>query len=271
MRFTCPLFYHVVQTMTSAGVIERMTSRRRPRNSAGHPEGGTVTPADRTPRSPADAPASFLAAAAALNAIDQAVRTAQTHRTATPDPGPEREPGPDDRTRTEQALETLLMLREVRDRLAGWEPALIEAAREAGASWADLAHPLGVASRQAAERRYLRVRPGPSDTTGEERVQATRDRRAADRSVTAWARGNAGELRQLTGQIAALAGLPAAARSPLVTALAADDAAGLVGPLAEAHPHLTEHHPQLAARVADVTRRTERLRRDSDDRRRASG
>jgi hypothetical protein len=230
-----------------------------------------VTPADRPGHSPANPPASFFAAAAALNAIDEAVRTAQTGRSAPAAPDGDPVPATADRTRTEQALETLLLLREVRDRLAGWEPALIEAAREAGASWADLAQPLGVASRQAAERRYLRVRPGPSDSTGEERVQATRDRRAADRTVTAWARGNAGELRQLTGQIAALAGLPAAARSPLVAALAADDAAGLVGPLVGAHPHLKEHHPRLAARVEDVTRRTERLRRDSDDRRRATG
>ncbi|MFE4825176.1 type III effector protein, partial [Streptomyces sp. NPDC056704] len=45
-------------------------------------------------------------------------------------------------------------------------------------------HPLGVASRQAAERRYLRVRPGTPGTTGEQRVQATRNRRAADRTIT---------------------------------------------------------------------------------------
>lgn len=77
-------------------------------------------------------------------------------------------------------LASLLLLREVREQLAGWETSLIETAREAGASWADLASPLGVASRQAAERRYLRLRPGADGTTGEQRVKATRDRRAAD-------------------------------------------------------------------------------------------
>lgn len=50
------------------------------------------------------------------------------------------------------------MLREVREELAGWESGLIETARGEGASWADLAGPLGVASLQAAERRY--PRPG---------------------------------------------------------------------------------------------------------------
>ncbi|MFF9011265.1 hypothetical protein ACF087_36550 [Streptomyces goshikiensis] len=57
-------------------------------------------------------------------------------------------------------MAALLMLREVREELAGWESALIETARGEGASWAGLAGPLGVGSRQAAERRHLRLRPG---------------------------------------------------------------------------------------------------------------
>lgn len=68
-----------------------------------------------------------------------------------------------------------MMLREIREQLAGRESGLIETARGQGASWADLAGPLGVASRQAAERRYLRLRPGKVGSTGEERVQTTRD------------------------------------------------------------------------------------------------
>jgi hypothetical protein len=205
-------------------------------------------------------PASFLAAAA-LDTINEALRTAGT---------PPDEQAAPARPSSEQALAALLLLREVRDRLAGWEPGLIEEAREAGASWADLAHPLGVASRQAAERRYLRVRPGHPGSTGEQRVRATRDRRAADRTVTAWARANAGDLRRLAGQITAL-DLPAAARIPLVelsAALAADDAAALVGPLTGTRSYLTPDHPELAARVDDVARHTDRLRRDSGDQRR---
>ncbi|MDT0609205.1 type III effector protein [Streptomyces lancefieldiae] len=197
-------------------------------------------------------PASFLAAEAALAAIDEAVRTAQTPQAA-------EQPG--SQVGSDQALAALLLLREVRDRLAGWETGLIETAREAGASWADLAQPLGVASRQAAERRYLRLRPGAPGTTGEQRVQATRDRRAADRAVTTWARGNAADLRQLAGQITALAGLPAEARTPLVRALGHDDAAGLIGPLTSARHHLTAHHPELAARIDTLTHHTDRLRR----------
>ncbi|HET6354177.1 MAG TPA: type III effector protein, partial [Streptomyces sp.] len=105
----------------------------------------------------AHSPASFLAAAAALNAIDDALHAAQHETPDSPDAGP----GP------EQALASLMLLGQVREQLAGWETGLIETARDAGASWADLAHPLGVASRQAAERRYLRGRPGPAGTTGE--------------------------------------------------------------------------------------------------------
>jgi hypothetical protein len=217
-----------------------------------------MSSADQPPAT--TAPASFLAAAAALGSIDRALRAA--HAESDERPAPE--------ARAEEALAALLLLREVRDRLAGWEPALIETAREAGASWADLAGPLGVASRQAAERRYLRLRPGPAGTTGEQRVKAARDRRAADRAVTAWARGNAAPLRQLAGQITALGDLPEAAL-PLVgelsLALADNDAGNLVAPLANLRPHLRDRHPDLADRVDSLVRRTGRLRQDSLDRR----
>ncbi|MET8138151.1 type III effector protein [Streptomyces sp. NPDC005251] len=200
-------------------------------------------------------PASFLAAATALNAISEAVRTAHD---------PQAEVHPHDRAATaDQALAALLLLRELREELAGWEPGLIEAARAAGSSWADLAHPLGVASRQAAERRYLRVRPGTPGTTGEQRVQATRNSRAAERTITGWARANAADLRQLAGQIAALTDLPAGSRTSLARladALADNDAATLVAPLADARRHLKDHHPDLAARIAAVTDHAGRIR-----------
>ncbi|WP_218920461.1 hypothetical protein [Lentzea guizhouensis] len=100
-----------------------------------------------------------------------------------------------------EVLAALMLLRELRDELSGWEPQLIEAARALGTSWADLAPALGVASRQAAERRYLRVRRTGEGGTGDERVQAERDRRAGDKAVTAWARENAGVLRVLAAQV----------------------------------------------------------------------
>jgi hypothetical protein len=202
-------------------------------------------------------PASFLAAAAALSAIEQAVLSA---RAASGRPRPEPE-----QATPEQALAALLLLREVREQLAGWESGLIETARSAGASWADLARPLGVASRQAAERRYLRVRPGDPGTTGEQRVQATRDDRAARRSVTEWARDNAADLRQLAGQITALTTLPASARAPqkqLADALADNDPAQLLIPLASTYAHLEPAHRDLATRIKAITRHTEGLRQN---------
>lgn len=78
-------------------------------------------------------PASFLAAATALNTISEAVRTAHNPPTAAPS-----QDGP---VSVDQALTALLLLRELRDELARWEPGLIETARAAGSSWADLAHP----------------------------------------------------------------------------------------------------------------------------------
>ncbi|MFI5705141.1 type III effector protein [Streptomyces xanthochromogenes] len=205
-------------------------------------------------------PTSFFAAEAALDAINDAVHTAQTAQGEAP--------AGDGRASAEQALAALLLLRELRDQLAGWEPGLIEAARAAGSSWADLAGPLGVASRQAAERRYLRVRPGAPGETGEQRVQATRDRRAADRTITAWARANAGELRQLAGQITALTDLPARARTSLASltdTLGDNDAARLIAPLADTRIHLEADHPDLAARVTTITNHAEQLRQAGNE------
>ncbi|MFA7762080.1 HSP18 transcriptional regulator [Streptomyces sp. NRRL S-448] len=209
-------------------------------------------------------PVPFLAAAAALEAINQAVKGAQqpSARTAASQPAPDSGPHP--------ALAALLTLREVREQLAGWESGLIETARGNGASWADLAGPLGVASRQAAERRYLRLRPGTAGTTGEQRVQATRDTRAADRTVTAWARDNAADLRQLAGQVTALTGLPANAQGAigdLNLALADNDAARLVRPLTATRAHLRPEDAELAERIDALAQHTDQLRQDTHDQR----
>ncbi|WP_412077469.1 HSP18 transcriptional regulator [Streptomyces xanthophaeus] len=212
------------------------------------------------------APVPFLAAAAALETINQAVKDAQYPSARTPmaeaRPAPGSGPHP--------ALAALLMLREVREQLAGWESGLIETARGQGASWADLAGPLGVASRQAAERRYLRLRPGTAGSTGEERVQATRDTRAADRTVTAWARDNAAHLRRLAGQVTALTGLPASAEGAigdLNLALADNDAARLVRPLTATRAHLRPEDAAIAERIDALTRHTDQLRRHTHDQR----
>lgn len=170
-----------------------------------------------------------------------------------------------------QFLNALALLRELRAQIAAWEPELIDAARSQGASWAQLAPALGVASRQAAERRYLRLRPSTSEaaSTGDQRVAAERDKRAADRAVKHWARHNAAHLRQLAGQISAL-DLPAAADTPLAGlrhALGENDAADLLGPLADTHDHLTADHPALAARIREVARDTESVRHDTHNRR----
>lgn len=99
---------------------------------------------------------SFFAAAVARRVTDDALREA--HNRAVDDPAEHDDTGP------EQALTTLLLLRQIRERLATWESGLI---------------------------------PAPATRTG--RVQrrtagpGSRERRAADRSRTARARGNAAE------------------------------------------------------------------------------
>ncbi|WP_410676338.1 HSP18 transcriptional regulator [Amycolatopsis sp. cmx-4-68] len=173
----------------------------------------------------------------------------------------------------EQLLGALAGLRLLREELAGWEPELITAARAAGASWVALAPALGVASRQAAERRYLRLQPSANGAkTGEARVDAERDRRAGDRAVADWARRNSAILRQLAGRVSALDGLdPAAQESAdrLGAALGDDDPATLLPPLAAAQPHLTDDHAGLARQLTEISEQADRLRRDAVGNRRA--
>ena len=174
----------------------------------------------------------------------------------------------------DEAIAALVALHELRERLSAWEPRIIEAARAAGASWATLAPALGVTSRQAAERRYLRLRPGADDgLTREQRVQAARDERAGDRAVSAWARENASELRQIAGQVSALSGLSSTGRRDartLASSLTGDDPATLIEPLTEMHAHLVDDHAQLADRVDAVGRKVSRVRRETQRRRDAA-
>jgi hypothetical protein len=174
-----------------------------------------------------------------------------------------------------ELLLALSMLRELRDRLAGWEPALVGEARRLGVTWAEIAPAVGVASRQAAERRYLRLNPrGDGDpTTAEQRVAATRHQRSADRAVAGWARANAAPLRQLAGQITALADRDdldpqvRASIMPIHAVLGADDAAQLLEPLEQAEPHLRGDYPRLADQISELGRTTTRIREDDRDRR----
>ncbi|WP_031466474.1 hypothetical protein [Sciscionella sediminilitoris] len=167
---------------------------------------------------------------------------------------------------TPRLFEALIRLRALREHLGRWEPELIRAARDRGASWVELAPALGVASRQAAERRYLRVQPtGTGETNREARVTERREKRAGDRAVHAWARDNAGLLRSIAGQVNALDGLgeQGRARADLLgAALGSDDPADLLTPLAETRPYLTEH-TELAREIEDLTNHAGQLRRDT--------
>lgn len=170
-----------------------------------------------------------------------------------------------------ELLDALVRLRELRELLTGWEPRLIEAARAVGISWTQLAPALGVASRQAAERRYLRLNPHASDPglTGEQRVQAARDQRAGDRAVAGWARDNAADLRRLAGQVTALDGLDSQAQASVDAvhdALGENDSAALLAPLAAAAPRLSKDHPALAGRITELGTRTDEIRRSGHHR-----
>ncbi|WP_181770606.1 HSP18 transcriptional regulator [Amycolatopsis pittospori] len=172
----------------------------------------------------------------------------------------------------EALVVALATLRAVREELAAWEPELIAAARAGGASWTSLAPALGVASRQAAERRFLRLRPSVTgEGTGEARVDAERDRRAGDRAVADWARRNSAILRQLAGQAGALDGLDAEARESadrLSAALGENDVTGLLAPLADLRDRLPSEHNGFVERLDEIGEIGDQVRRDAVDNRR---
>ncbi|MBY8849314.1 hypothetical protein K7G98_12710 [Saccharothrix sp. MB29] len=96
-----------------------------------------------------------------------------------------------------QVLTALVLLRRLREELAAWEPQLIASARAMGTSWAELAPALGLASRLAAERRYL-VRPPEGRHGGGS--GARRAGQAGGRPGWAWVRENR-LARSLAGQV----------------------------------------------------------------------
>jgi hypothetical protein len=173
----------------------------------------------------------------------------------------------------DQVLAALTALRSVRDQLGEWEPELIAVARSGGTSWAALAPALGVASRQAAERRFLRLRPSATgERTGEARVDAERDRRAGDRAVADWARRNSAVLRQVAGQVSALDGLDTAARDHadrVGAALGDNDVATLLPHLSALRGQLSPEHAGLSARLDAIGDQAEQLRQEAADNRRA--
>jgi hypothetical protein len=168
-------------------------------------------------------------------------------------------------------LDALVVLRWIQTQLTAIEPALISAARGAGVSWQALAPALGVASRQAAERRFLRLTPATTGhpDTREGRVRAERDRRASVRAVDRWANANTADLRRLAGQITSLTDLDPSATADigrLHQALGDPDATALPALLTETRRYL-HAHPQLAGQIDAIDSNTQQVRRDTAHRR----
>jgi hypothetical protein len=168
-----------------------------------------------------------------------------------------------------ELLDALVVLRRVQAELAALEPVLVGAARDMGVSWQELAPALGVGSRQAAERRFLRSLPATSEARQDDRVRAERDRRAGQRAVDRWANDHTAHLRRLAGQVTALTDLGAGAAADvgrLQHALGAADATELPHLLAETLRHLSAH-PDLAGHIDEVTADTDRIREETQRRR----
>lgn len=105
-------------------------------------------------------------------------------------------------------LAALLVIRKLRDDFTAAEGSLIEAARKKDVTWARLAPALEVKSRQAAERRYLRLCGNAGDAnpgrTQRERVDNERDSRAGQRARRQWIEDHAAEARALALRLAAV-------------------------------------------------------------------
>jgi hypothetical protein len=172
----------------------------------------------------------------------------------------------------EDFLAALRHLHGLRAAIDELEPQLIAAARDAGASWQNLAPVLGVASRQAAERRYLRLIPPTADQAGstrDQRVRQVRDHRAGARAVDHWANDNTADLRRLAAQITTLDDLAPASTGDIARlndALGDRDASGLPTLLAAVRQHL-DTHPALARRIDTVTADASRIRHETQHRR----
>jgi hypothetical protein len=129
-----------------------------------------------------------------------------------------------------------------------------------------------VASRQAAERRYLRLVPATAEQAGstrDQRVRQVRDGRAGTRAVNGWANDNTADLRRLAAQITVLDDLnPASAEdiSRLNDALGDPDATALPALLAAARRHL-HGHPALIQRIDTVAAHTARVRQQTQQHR----
>ncbi|WP_426502173.1 hypothetical protein ACPPVO_31510 [Dactylosporangium sp. McL0621] len=167
-------------------------------------------------------------------------------------------------------LDALTLLQAVRAALDAIEPDLVAAARRAGVSWQALAPALGVASRQAAERRYLRAATGGlAADTRDGRVRAERDHRAGTRAVGRWANDHSADLRRIAGQVSGLTDLPAAAGDDvgrLHAALGDADATALPALLAAVRRHL-DRHPNLAGQIDQVAADTAEVRRRTSEER----
>ena len=126
----------------------------------------------------------------------------------------------------ESALAGLARIGALRDQLDAEELDLLTAARAAGATWAQIAAALGLATRQAAEQRHARL---------------LRRRHSGDTPPVAALRAAAAELRAAladSGPALTLATLDAAATAPpgALFALAAHVAADLAAADLEAAP-----------------------------------
>jgi hypothetical protein len=136
------------------------------------------------------------------------------------------------------ALGALAGVPRMRAALEDRERALIAAAREEGASWADIATALGLRSRQAAEQRQLRLQAAP---TARRDVPGARQDKRIRSSADVRAGGGIGALRHAVTAVLGLADLPELTRRTLRIASTADpgalvDLARLAAADLERHP-----------------------------------
>ncbi len=155
------------------------------------------------------------------------------------------------------ALAALVVRRQLLDELSGGELErwLIDAARDGGVTWQQLAEPLGVKSRTGAERRLMRLSAfRPADLPLDEAIEQERDVRAYQREEARWTAEHHDELVELAKQLTAVARAQGL-RDGTVSALGfvvAGEFSHYPWQLDNAGKAVAATHPDLAQRIAEL-------------------
>ncbi|MEU1824169.1 hypothetical protein ABZ502_17300 [Streptomyces abikoensis] len=118
----------------------------------------------------------------------------------------------------QDVLAALTQLAEARAALDTLELDLLQGAKQRGASLLEMAHHLGLRTRQSAETRFLRLQAASATNRARRAIPEQRRARARQRNADAWCRQNEERMRKVAARLLDVAGAwPHLARDPLAS------------------------------------------------------